>query len=353
MSNIVFLFPPIYRRNTMESTSVIPCGSLFYAPMEGVTDGAYRFALNQVFPEWDFYATDFLRIPRNVPHKAKKILEHFDPRIYGDSSLKKRTLLQILTSQTAATEETVRFIDELKFERLDLNLGCPSKRVNSHGGGARLLTETDGLQTILRTIRKHFQGIFTVKIRLGYRDSSPFWECLKIFEGEGVDAVTIHARTATQLYRGRADWHFIEKAVQNCPLPIVGNGDVRSLKDIKKLFEQTGCRAVMVGRGALQTPWLATWWRKYKGDVDHIEEDELLFERRDLIELFLHTLEREYRKKTDNETFILKRFKALARYLFEDFPHSDEVRRRFLHTQNLDQFHSRLKQLTPWQSQSF
>ena len=344
---LVFLFPLVYREG-MRGTSIIPPGSLFYAPMEGITDGPYRFAINQVFPEWDFTATDFLRIPRNVPHKTKKIIEHFDPRIYDDSRLKKRTLLQILTSQSAATAETVRFIDELKIERLDLNLGCPSKRVNGHGGGAWLLSELEILRTIVRTIRKHFQGIFTVKIRLGFKDDSSFWECLKIFEGEGVDAITIHARTATQRYRGRADWGFIEKAVQKCSLPIVGNGDVQSLKDIKKLFEQTGCQAVMVGRGAIKTPWLATWWRKYKGDVDSVDEEDLLFERRDLIELFLHTLEREYRKKTDHEAFILKRFKALARYIFEDFHRHEEVRSGFLRTENLEQFHSRLKRFTPW-----
>ena len=326
------------------STAIIPTGSLLYAPMEGITDGPYRFALEQVFPEWDFYATDFLRIPRNKPYTAKKILEHFDPRIYHNDQLKKRTLLQILTSQSAATAATVRFIDELKFDRLDLNLGCPSKRVNGHGGGAWLLSETDTLETIVRTVRKHFQGIFTVKIRLGYRDESPFFECLKIFENEGVDAVTIHARTAAQLYRGQADWRFIEKAVGNCSLPIVGNGDVQSMQDIKRIFEQTGCHGVMVGRGAIKTPWLAAWWREYKSDIEHIEEGDLLFERRDLIELFLYTLEKEYRKKTDNENFILKRFKALARYMFDDFPRAEEVRRPFLLARSLTQFYSHLNE---------
>ena len=332
----------------MESTSIIPQGSLFFAPMEGITDGTYRYTLNQLFPEWDFYATDFLRIPRHGRYPLKKILEHFDSRIYENRQLKKRTLFQILTSLPSATSATVRSIDELGIERLDLNLGCPSKRVNGHGGGARLLTERDSLQTIVHTIRKHFQGIFTVKIRLGFQDSSPFSECLKMFAGEGVDAVTIHARTAAQRYSGRADWHFIEKAVRHCPLPIVGNGDVLSLRDIRKMFEQTGCCGVMVGRGAIQTPWLATWWREYGKDADHIEEEELLFERRNQIELFLYTLEREYRKKNCNKNFILKRFKAFSRYLFENFSRSEEVRSRFLRSQSLDQFYSHLTRLSPF-----
>ena len=332
----------------MDSVSVIPRGSLFFAPMEGITDGSYRYTVNQLFPEWDFYATDFLRIPRHGAYSTKKILEHFDPRIYQDHQLKKRTLFQILTARTAATAETVRFIDELKFERLDLNLGCPSKRVNGHGGGAWLLTEMDTLQTIVHTVRKHFQGIFTAKIRLGFKDHSPFLECLKIFEGEGVDAVTIHARTAAQLYRGEANWRFIEKAVRHSPLPIVGNGDVQSLQNIKQMFDQTGCCGVMVGRGAIKTPWLATWWREYGPDADHIEEEDLLFERRNQIELFLYTLEKEYRKKTNNESFILKRFKAFSRYLFEDFAQPEEVRRRFLHAQCLDQFYSHLTRLRPF-----
>ena len=302
--------------------------------MEGITNGPYRLALHRAFPEWDLYATDFLRIPSSGFYSEKKLLKHFGEKAFTNSTIRKKTTFQVLTSERANTADTVDKIARLGFERLDLNLGCPSKRVNSHGGGAWLLSDLKVLEKIIRTIRRRFNYFFSVKIRVGYHDDRNFEDCLKMFEAEGVEAITVHARTRDQLYRGKADWKYIERAVKNVRLPIIGNGDIWTLKDIKNMFDQTGCHAIMLARGALKTPWMALWWKRYKNQLDTIEDEDLLHERRDLAELYLFTLENEYRKVSDNTHFILKRFKALANYLFD----GSEMHHKFLRSQSLEEF---------------
>jgi tRNA-dihydrouridine synthase len=94
-------------------------------------------------------------------------------------------------------------------------------------------------------------------MRIGYKDDNTFLDCIKLFEDEGVQAITIHARTRDQLYKGIADWSYIKQAVQATSLPIIGNGDIWTISDVKNIFEMTGCHSIMLGRGALKTPWMA------------------------------------------------------------------------------------------------
>ena len=89
------------------------------------------------------------------------------------------------------------------------------------------------------------------------KDDKTFIDCIKLFEDEGVEAITIHGRTRDQLYKGLANWSYIEQAVKTTSLPIIGNGDLWTTSDIKNIFEQTGCHSVMLGRGALKTPWMS------------------------------------------------------------------------------------------------
>ncbi|MDC1174609.1 tRNA-dihydrouridine synthase, partial [Bacteriovoracaceae bacterium] len=136
----------------------IPEGSLLFAPMEGITDEPYRLALNEAFPEWDHYYTDFLRIPSVGMYQNSKISDHFGENIFKNNALKKKTSFQILTSHRAQTKEHIEKIKALGFDYLDLNLGCPSKKVNGHKGGAYLLSDLPALKEILMIIRENFKG---------------------------------------------------------------------------------------------------------------------------------------------------------------------------------------------------
>ena len=320
--------------------------SLLFAPMEGVTDGPYRRAIARIFPEWDYYSTDFYRVPSVGKPNAKTILNHYGRENLQDKTLNKKTAYQILTSARAQTEDVTRLIEENNFHHLDLNIGCPSKKVNAHKGGAYLLSDIDTLKPIINKIRKNFSKTFTVKIRIGYRDDALFFDLLKMFEDEGVDAITLHARTRDQLYKGFADWSYIQKAVEYSNLPIIGNGDIWSVQDIIQIFDQCDPYAIMLGRGALKTPWLATLYEQFKDNPDFLSEEFLLLERKKGLDLYFHELSKEFKKENLEDNIILKRFKSFSAYIFDDFPQHETVRSQFLRSVSLNEFCERLASLT-------
>ncbi len=313
--------------------------------MEGITDGAYRMAIEEAFPEWNYLSTDFLRIPSQGYYTDKKIMEHFGVDDKQMSKTMKKTSFQILTTIKSSTAEHVQRIARLGFEHLDLNVGCPSKKVNGHLGGAYLLSDLPVLRHIIREIRQNFDGVFTAKIRIGYRDDQDFIDILKLLEDEGVDAITLHARTRDQLYEGRADWEYIRKAVTSVNCPIIGNGDCWTLQDIKNMFEQTGCHAIMMGRGALKTPWMATLYEEYKDQMFNLNEELIHKQRKSYMDYYFHLLERNYTRKGLDSEQILKRFKAFSRYLFDDYEDAEQVRSRFLRSRSLSEFNNHLGQL--------
>ena len=323
-------------------TERIPQGSLLFAPMEGITDEPYRLAIQEAFPEWNYLSTDFLRLPSQGQYSDKKILEHFGHHCYSNQVLKKKTGYQILTTAHANTAPHIQRIEELGFDHLDINLGCPSKKVNSHKGGAYLLDDLTSLQKVIRDIRSNFTGLFTAKIRIGYRDDSKFLDILKLLEDEGVEAVTLHGRTRDQLYEGIADWSYIKKAVNSLSIPLIGNGDCWSLLDIERMFDETGCHGIMLGRGALKTPWMATIYEEHRDRLFAVNEESLLFERKGYLDYYFHLLERNYRKRDLDDDQLLRRFKAFSRYLFDDYENSESIRSQFLRSRTLNEFKEKL-----------
>ncbi len=318
-------------------------GSLLFAPLEGVTDGPYRNAIQNVFPEWDYYSTDFYRIPTVGKLSPKVFIEHFDREQYQNQTIVNKTAFQILTSIRAQNESAAKILNELNFKHLDLNLGCPSHTVNSNGGGAYLLSNPSEMKKIVSIYRKFFTKNFTVKIRVGYRDDSSFVENLKILEGEGVEAITIHGRTRDQLYKGRANWEYIKLANEITKIPIIGNGDVWTPEDIEQIFTETKCYAVMFGRSAMKTPWLSKTYKEYINDGASINETLLLYERKNYLKSYFEALESEFKKYGLNDDVILKRFKSFSLNLFDDYENAELIRSKFLRSCTLDEYKVHLK----------
>lgn len=308
--------------------------------MEGVTDEAYRLAMFQVFPEWDRHFTDFLRIPTNGYFKEKKIIEHFGNTVYHNPKLKKKTSFQILTTPFAQTRFFLEQIKELEIDHLDLNLGCPSKVVNSHFGGAYLLSDMDHLKKVTELIRDNFSKTFTVKIRAGYRDDTKFKESLKLFESIGVDGITIHGRTRDQLYKGRANWEYMKIATETVNTPIIANGDIWTLQDIFKIFKYSNCHSVMLARTALKTPWIAKIYKKAVEENTIFNEEELLRMRKKYIKKYFFGLKNEYEKNGSDNHRILGRFKSTSRNIFDDLDESIDLpyKRKFLRSKSLNEF---------------
>ena len=298
--------------------------SLFFAPMEGVTDDCYRNVITTLYPEWDYMSTDFLRIPTVGSYPNKHLLKHFGDEVFNNKELKDKTIYQILTSSNAFTEDHISRIDKLGIDWLDINLGCPSKTVCKNQGGSYLLSDLKELKRIIKIIRANFKGVFTAKIRVGYRDDNQFENILKLLEGEGVDAITIHARTRDELYKGVARWQYVKQAVKMVNIPIIGNGDIWTVKDIDHYYDYTNCHSIMIARGALKTPWLA---REYKlGNT--IEDPQMRVEEMiRYYSLFYKQME-NLPKLTDLSKN--RRLKSVSRYIFDPLNDSRGIKKSFL-----------------------
>jgi tRNA-dihydrouridine synthase B len=164
---------------------------------------------------------------------------------------------QLLGADPDVLAEAGRRLEAAGADGIDLNMGCPVPKVVGKGQGAALMRDPLQAAMVFRTMRKALGGPFTIKIRGGWDErtvNAP--EIARIAESEGVDAITVHPRTRSQQYTGRAPWAIIAAVVEAVAIPVVGNGDVRSRADAEAMAGATGCAAVMIGRGALGAPWI-------------------------------------------------------------------------------------------------
>jgi tRNA-dihydrouridine synthase B len=164
---------------------------------------------------------------------------------------------QLFGANPETLAEAARIVQETGFDLVDLNLGCPAKRVVGSNGGSGLLRDLPRIGEIFRAIRKAVTIPFTVKFRMGWNDNEIVClELARMAEAEGLNAVTLHARTREQGYSGQARWEWITQVKQAVKIPVIGNGDIHSPEAAVAMVAQTGCDAVMIGRAAPSNPWI-------------------------------------------------------------------------------------------------
>lgn len=164
---------------------------------------------------------------------------------------------QIFGSNAVTLAESARIIEDAGFDMVDLNLGCPAKRVVRCNGGSGLLRDLPLIGEIFREVRRAVNLPFTVKFRMGWNDASIVCvELAKLAEDCGLNAVALHARTREQGYTGEARWEWIAAIKDAVRIPVIGNGDIRSPEDAVAMVAATGCDAVMIGRAAPANPWI-------------------------------------------------------------------------------------------------
>ena len=165
--------------------------------------------------------------------------------------------MQLLGADPDMLAEAARRFEAAGVDGIDLNMGCPVRKIVSKGHGSALMRDPLAAAVIFRTVRKAIRVPFTIKIRGGWDDHTiNAVEIARLAESEGVDAVTVHPRTRSQLFTGLAPWDVIASVVAAVRLPVIGNGDVRSVEDARAMVAATGCAAVMIGRGSLGAPWI-------------------------------------------------------------------------------------------------
>jgi nifR3 family TIM-barrel protein len=186
---------------------------------------------------------------RKGDKKAQQYL-HFYPDEHPISA-------QLFGSNPEVLCEAARRIEQLGFDLVDLNLGCPAKKVVKCNGGSGLLRDLPLIRRIFEAVRTAIQIPFTVKFRLGWNEQEIVCvELARLAESCGLDAVALHARTREQGYGGQAQWEWIAHVKSVLKIPVIGNGDIRSPEDAVSMVAQTGCDGVMIGRSAASNPWI-------------------------------------------------------------------------------------------------
>ncbi len=260
--------------------SVVVRPATVLAPMAGVTDTVFRRFIR--------HASLFSRGQRSENRDQKTTIDGVEARVTNVQSgcgllmteftsadglarmreTKRRRYLtfyddehpigaQLFGSNPETLAEAARIVEETGFDLVDLNLGCPAKRVVGSNGGSGLLRDLPRIGEIFRAIRKSVTIPFTVKFRMGWNESEIVCvELARMAEAEGLNGMALHARTREQGYSGQAQWNWIGAVKDAVRLPVIGNGDIRTPEDAVAMVAETGCDAVMIGRAAPANPWI-------------------------------------------------------------------------------------------------
>jgi len=228
--------------------------------------------------------------------------------------------------------ESAVMVEAIGADIIDINMGCPVKKVVRQGGGSNLMRDMPLMEKIFRAVREAVRAPLTVKIRTGWDcNSINAVEVLKLAEDCGIEALTIHGRTRSDMFSGKADWRIIAEVKARARIPIIGNGDVFMPEDAARMFKETGVDGVMLGRGALANPWLISQaW-------EHINDRPITLksvpERALFVVEFLQKISRDLPPPV-----VLGKIKKLGGCLSKGFPGSSRLRARMHEAKTPEEF---------------
>jgi tRNA-dihydrouridine synthase C len=225
------------------------CPRLILAPMEGVGDRCFRRAMASI-GGFDEAVRDFLRVPMKA--HVKSLVTQYEANEITPFPL----ACQLMGSELSLMAEMAYEIEKRGAPRLDLNCGCPSNTVTGKGAGSSLLRDPDFLYQVAKSMVGAVSIPVTAKLRSGFEDISLFKENLLAAQESGVKYITLHPRTKVDGYGPPARWDLIAEAKAILKIPVVGNGDILTVSDALNMLKQTGCDAIMIGRGSVINPFI-------------------------------------------------------------------------------------------------
>jgi tRNA-dihydrouridine synthase B len=259
----------------MDIREILRNNPLVLAPMAGVTDLPFRIICKELGAGLVF--SEMVSVEA-VIREHKKTFE-----MLLSHPAERPVVFQIFGSKPKSMAEAVRILSSLPIDFVDINMGCPVPKVLKSGAGSALIRDTELARDIMIAVREASSVPVTVKIRLGWDSTSiTAVEQAQTAESAGIAAVTVHARTKCQGFSGCADWGMIKEVKRSVGIPVIGNGDVRSAQDAKRMMEETGCDGVMIGRACQGNPWI---FREAKGFLETgiMPEPPTLEERKSLM----------------------------------------------------------------------
>lgn len=222
--------------------------NLILAPMAGVTNQPFRiickqFGCGMVCTEMASSKAIFYN-----DQKTKKLLN-----IEGE---KRPISVQIFGSEEESMRYAAKYVSEFA-DIVDINMGCPAPKVVKNGDGSRLLLDLEKAKRIMQVVVRDSKVPVTLKIRKGWdKENIVAVEIAKIAQEVGISAITVHGRTRSEFYTGKADWDIIRKVKESVSIPVIGNGDVIDEKSAEEMFEKTKVDGIMIGRGTFGNPWI-------------------------------------------------------------------------------------------------
>ena len=222
--------------------------NIILAPMAGVTNLPFRTICKKFGP--GLVCTE-MASSKAIFHNDQKT-----KRLFNTEGEKRPISFQIFGSDEETMGYAANYVSDFS-DILDINMGCPAPKVVKNGDGSRLLLDLEKARKIMESVIKNSKVPVTLKIRKGWdKDHIVAVEIAKIAEKVGISAITVHGRTRTEFYSGKADWDIIRKVKENVSIPVIGNGDVIDEETALEMFEKTNVDGIMIGRGAFGNPWI-------------------------------------------------------------------------------------------------
>ena len=301
--------------------------NIILAPMAGLTDLPFRLVCEKYNPG--------LVVTEMVSSKALYYNDEKTKELLKMDGEKRPVSAQIFGSDEASMSYAAKYVSQIA-DIVDINMGCPAPKVVKNGDGSRLLLDLDKVYSIVQAVVKSSTVPVTVKIRKGWdNEHIVAVEAAKAIENAGASAITIHGRTRSEFYTGVADWDIVKKVKENVNIPVIGNGDIKSPEDAKRIFEQTNCDGIMVARATLGRPWILEQIRTYleNGTIRSISNEEIL-------STIVNHIELEVKEKGEY-TGVREMRKHICYYL-KGLPGASSVRDKINHLESKDEVEKEL-----------
>lgn len=309
---------------------------LFLAPMEDVTYKSFRWICKKFGA--DVMYTEFISseaLVRDVNKtRQKMVLFDFDRPV----------AIQIYGHNTESMIRAAQIAEEANPDFIDINFGCPVKKIIRHGAGAAMLKDLPKMQQMATEIVKAVNIPVTAKTRLGWSENDkPIVEAAERLQDAGIAAITIHGRTREQMYSGAADWSLIGE-VKNNPrmkIPIIGNGDINSGEKARDMLSQTGVDALMIGRGTIGRPWLFREIKHYLATGENLPSPTV----KEIVEVLREQLQMNLEWKDNERLGIVMMRRHFAKY-FTGLPDFRELKISMLKAETTSEINEILEKIT-------